>query len=443
MLPGKCTGNDSRCKGADSVRCHLLEQEPGNDCKWKVDDLPVEMYAKAYPAVNAKLLHELKAEGAAYAIGYNPSLEGRCEGDIMIMRGSRPGPDESPALSLLARGGDCADLPADFDPRVRWPACAAVFGRAREQGLCGSCWAFSTTGAFNDRACIATNGRVRTKLSVQHMASCCDKASFDFIDFPCSFNDGCGGGYPRGAWQWLERKGVVTGGDPGDDVLTCAPYAAGEGESMACSAFGKKPACLEPGYPRAFSADRFRARPKSFAKFTSECSVKTELMEHGPMTFCMRTCASFNAYVGGVYDCPAGCATKCNHAMKLVGWGEEAGRRYWLIQNSWGTGWGLDGFARVAVKNRCDMQDFEASQVTSDLPEDLSEGHREEEEEDDATAEEEAVVEGGSSADEEADEEATVEGGSADEEADEEAVVEGGNLCLIQLQVRTDFSNSN
>lgn len=72
---------------------------------------------------------------------------------------------------------DASALPAAFDVRVQWPQCANVSGHIRDQSDCGSCWAFGTTEAFNDRLCI-THG-FSTLLSPTDTFACCD------------FNNGC------------------------------------------------------------------------------------------------------------------------------------------------------------------------------------------------------------------------------------------------------------
>merc|ERR1711879_1107254 len=109
-----------------------------------------------------------------------------------------------------------ADIPANFDVRTAFPDCAEVSGNIRDQSACGSCWAFGSTEAFNDRHCIATGSKV--KLSVEDTTANCG--------FLSCFSQGCNGGQPGQAWNWFKSHGVVTGGDyfdinKGD---TCAPY---------------------------------------------------------------------------------------------------------------------------------------------------------------------------------------------------------------------------
>lgn len=82
----------------------------------------------------------------------------------------------------------------------------------------GSCWAFATTEALNDRMCI--KGKLSTTLlSPTDTAACCSGMA-------CGFSNGCNGGQPAGAWRWFTHSGVVTGGDFNDlgKGDTCLPY---------------------------------------------------------------------------------------------------------------------------------------------------------------------------------------------------------------------------
>merc|ERR1711865_149701 len=77
------------------------------------------------------------------------------------------------------------DIPA-------FPDCAEVSGNIRDQSSCGSCWAFGSTEAFNDRHCIATGDKI--KLSVEDTTANCG--------FLQCFSMGCNGGQPGQAWNW-------------------------------------------------------------------------------------------------------------------------------------------------------------------------------------------------------------------------------------------------
>ena len=79
-------------------------------------------------------------------------------------------------------------IPESFDARTAWPHCAAIIGHVRDQSSCGSCWAFGSTEAFNDRHCIST-GDTKTLFSPEDTVSCCKGLT-------CNLSMGCDGGQP-------------------------------------------------------------------------------------------------------------------------------------------------------------------------------------------------------------------------------------------------------
>jgi len=89
-------------------------------------------------------------------------------------------------------------IPESFDVRTNWPECAAITGHVRDQSSCGSCWAFGTTTAFNDRYCIK-HGDAATLFSPEHTNSCCSGSN-------CGGSAGCQGGQPRCVFVCSEYK---------------------------------------------------------------------------------------------------------------------------------------------------------------------------------------------------------------------------------------------
>ena len=102
-------------------------------------------------------------------------------------------------------------MPENFDPREKWPECPTI-REIRDQGGCGSCWAFGAVTAMSDRICIHSKGEKHVHVSSENLLSCC---------YSCGF--GCNGGFPGAAWSFWSRKGLVSGGQFGTKQ-GCQPY---------------------------------------------------------------------------------------------------------------------------------------------------------------------------------------------------------------------------
>ncbi len=252
-------------------------------------------------------------------------------------------------------------MPVNFTVMDGFPACASVSGHVRDQSDCGSCWAFGSTEAFNDRVCIASNGTTNMLLSPQDTASCCRGMS-----------NGCGGGFVMEAWSYFVKDGVVSGNDNPDKGTgkSCFPYQLAmcdhheTGPYPDCSTLcgGKEcatPKCAhscEAQYPTAWAKDKHKAK-SAYAVKKNVLAIQTELMTRGSVTASMEVYADFPTYKSGVYRHVSG-SELGGHAVKIVGWGTEAGGDYWLVANSWNPTWGLNGFFKILRgKNECGIED--------------------------------------------------------------------------------------
>lgn len=255
-----------------------------------------------------------------------------------------------------------SSIPESFDLREAFPNCANVVGRVRDQSNCGSCWAFGSTEAFNDRYCIATGDNTKV-FSPEDTNACCSGLT-------CSFSMGCNGGQPSGAWNWFTKNGVSTGGDYGDigSGTTCKPYSlescahhVDPPEGMvACDTLPSyntpkcTSTCSESGYGTQYKNDKHYA--------TSSYSIKTvenlqkELMEKGTISVSMTVYEDFESYSSGVYQHKTG-KSLGGHAIKLIGWGVDNGTPYWLCVNSWNSSWGEKGTFRILRgSNECGIE---------------------------------------------------------------------------------------
>jgi len=233
-------------------------------------------------------------------------------------------------------------LPESFDPRVQWPNCPTI-NEIRDQGSCGSCWAFGAVEAMSDRICIHSNATVHAYLSSEYLVSCCHTCGF-----------GCNGGFPGSAWSFWVRHGIVTGG-PYSSNIGCQPYQIEpcehhvNGTRMPCSGGGQTPkcqkTCTNAAYKVPFNDDRHFGK-NSYSIKRNEDQIKAELYKNGPVEAAFTVYEDFVSYKSGVYQHVAGKALG-GHAIRILGWGVENGTPYWLIANSWNSDWGDNGYFKI------------------------------------------------------------------------------------------------
>jgi cathepsin F len=229
-------------------------------------------------------------------------------------------------------------LPTDFD----WREKGAV-GPVKDQGSCGSCWSFSTSGALEGANFLAT-GKLEV-LSEQQLVDCdheCDP------DEPRACDAGCNGGLMTTAFSYLAKAG-------GLETEKDYPYTGGNG---ACK----------------FDKSKIAAQVKNFSTVVvDEDQIAANLVKHGPLAIGINA-VFMQTYIGGV-SCPYICGRHQDHGVLLVGYG-SAGyaplrfkeKPYWIIKNSWGENWGESGYYKICrgphAKNKCGV-DAMVSTVTA------------------------------------------------------------------------------
>jgi len=258
----------------------------------------------------------------------------------------------------VAEAPNGVDVPAEFDVRTAFPDCAEVSGNIRDQSSCGSCWAFGSTEAFNDRHCIATGSKV--KFSVEDTTANCG--------FLQCFSMGCNGGQPGKAWDWFKNKGVVTGGDYFDIGAgdTCAPYSlapcahhvpATEKYPVCPSDEYPTPSlssCTESAYGKSYSADKIKATDSY--SLNGIQAIQADIVQYGSATAAFTVYDDFPTYKSGVYTATSS-KQLGGHAIKMLGWGTENGVDYWLIANSWNEAWGDHGTFKIKRgTNECGIE---------------------------------------------------------------------------------------
>jgi len=306
-------------------------------------------------AINPAMIEEINTMKTTWKAAVPVKFANATVADVKRLLGTvmkgEPGYYE-PAMEKTKFKYSGSAIPDSFDVRTAWPACAAITGRIRDQSSCGSCWAFGSTEAFNDRHCIST-GDATTVFSAEDTNSCCSGVS-------CSGSNGCNGGQPAGAWKWFTQTGVSSGGDYADvdSGLTCKPYSmescahhvdppsgmvscddVPEYDTPKCTS-----SCSDSKYSGAYKTDKHKASTSYSIRSVS--SMQSELMELGTLSVALSVYEDFESYSSGVYQHVKG-RYLGGHAVKLIGWGEEDGTPYWICSNSWNAYWGESGTFRI------------------------------------------------------------------------------------------------
>jgi len=184
----------------------------------------------------------------------------------------------------------------------------------RDQGGCGSCWAFAASETLESHLALAT-GKLKS-LSPQHFVSCVQNPQH------CGGTGGCGGATPELAYEQVAVKGVALEAD--------FPYRA---RNTPCRG-GFNPAAKITGYVK-LAENNYTA-------------LITALATVGPISVSVDA-SDFSEYSSGIFTSCQYRDITINHAVVAVGYGRDAasGKDYWLIRNSWSASWGESGYLRI------------------------------------------------------------------------------------------------
>ncbi|XP_039263546.2 cathepsin B-like [Styela clava] len=275
---------------------------------------------------------------------YTPDTIARWCGTIM---GKRILPLQTEKTKIRA-----TDIPDDFDARKQWPNCPSI-REVRDQGNCGSCWAFGAVEAMSDRYCIASNGKHIVEVSAEDLLTCCG--------IECG--NGCNGGFPQMAWEYWKRNGLVTGGLYGT-TTGCLPYEIKpcehhiNGSRQPCSGEENTPKCVrtcEGDKSIDYKSDKHYGA-SAYAISEEVEKIQMEIMTNGPVEAAFTVYADFPTYKSGVYKHVTG-KELGGHAIRILGWGVENGTPYWLVANSWNNDWGDHGFFKILRgNNECGIE---------------------------------------------------------------------------------------
>jgi len=188
----------------------------------------------------------------------------------------------------------------------------------KDQGQCGSCWAFSSTGSLEGQTFLKTKKLI--SLSEQNLVDCSTDQG----------NEGCNGGLMDQAFEYIkENKGI--------DTEASYPYTAEDG---SCKYKAKSKGATCTGYVDISSG--------------SEKALQQAVAKVGPISVAIDASHdSFQLYKSGVYKEPQCSSEELDHGVLAVGYGTaKKGGDYWLVKNSWGTSWGMKGYIMMARNHR-------------------------------------------------------------------------------------------
>jgi len=191
----------------------------------------------------------------------------------------------------------------------------------KNQGRCGSCWSFSSTGNMEGQHFLASKTLV--SLSEQELVSCSKNG-----------NQGCNGGLMDNAFTWIiQQGGAVTESD--------YPYTSGTGQTGKCDESKKTNIAAKFSSKKDLPND--------------ETQMAAWVGDNGPLAVAVDASQHWQTYNKGIVSNCNG--KQLDHGVLIVGFGTDAGTDYWIVKNSWGPSWGEQGYIRLARgTNQCDIK---------------------------------------------------------------------------------------
>jgi C1A family cysteine protease len=276
-----------------------------------------ELYRFAVFRENLKMIEEHKTLGKTYTLGlteYADLTQAEFQAlyigqkwDTTKLK-NRP-----PRLSELKKPEVLAQTQT-----INWTQKNGIVGPVNNQGQCGSCWSFSATESI--QSILALAGQPLQQLSEEQLVQCSGAYG----------NEGCNGGWPYQAFEYVMANPLAT-----NEIY---PYVSGTGVTGNC---------------KANLAAQGTAKISDYNDVSTNdgadgcINLQTALVS-SPVSVCVDAANWSALYTGGIYPADE-CGDEIDHAVFLVGSSPDA----WLIQNSWGTSWGENGYIQLAPGNTC------------------------------------------------------------------------------------------
>jgi C1A family cysteine protease len=201
------------------------------------------------------------------------------------------------------------DVPESFDWRTK-----GVVNPVKDQGQCGSCWAFAATA--NAESVWAIDSGELLDLSEEFLVDCASGIGYR--------NQGCNGGNPDSAFRYMINNGQCS--------EESYPYKAGVTKTASTCQKCSKTQVHFSSCSDVVSKD--------------QVSLKAAVSKQPVVIAIEADTRYFQSYSGGILDSVT-CGTDIDHAVEIVGYGSENGIDYWIVRNSWSSSWGENGYIRL------------------------------------------------------------------------------------------------
>lgn len=268
----------------------------------------------------SRLRQQIKVKNLKYQVAYTTAMDynlSQLAGARMNTRMNskfttqvRQFSKASPSMDLKVAGSAaCNAGSSKFDPRS-----SGKVTPVRNQGACGSCWVFGPMAAYEINY-LRKNGTLPNQVDVseQHVLNCSNGGS-------------CGGGDPRDVFSWMVGQNKKV------EKEVSMPYNAADGS------------CNIGNPPTTFGAYKwgYVSPSNNWTVRPSVSQIKQAICKYGAISACVNVTGAFQAYSSGVFFDQPSSGSNINHCVAIVGWDDS--KNAWLIKNSWGTGWGMNGY---------------------------------------------------------------------------------------------------